>query len=380
MPEADILIVDDTPTNLSLLTQMLAAQGYSVRAAANGQRALESARALPPDLIMLDIRMPGLDGFEVCQELKSHDQTREIPVIFISALDDIQDKVHGFKAGGVDYITKPFQLEEVLARTETHLAMRNLQRRLEEANRKMTAELVLAGQLQANFMPSRLPNPAGWQIAALLKSARETSGDFFDVFSLSDGNIVVLIADVVDKGVGAALFMVYSWSLIRTYADERPESPGWVFNQVNRRIVADTGSDQFVTIFMGVINPRTGKMVYSNAGHSPPILLAPAADGQVNRLVRTGIPLGIYEEQYWEQCETIIQPGDLLVLYTDGITDSINAVDELFGDTRLLGVVNSSKTFHASQVQERIFSAVQNFAGQTQQFDDMALVVIKRVN
>jgi len=104
---------------------MLAAQGYSVRAAANGQRALESARALPPDLIMLDIRMPGLDGFEVCQELKSHDQTREIPVIFISALDDIQDKVHGFKAGGVDYITKPFQLEEVLARTETHLAMRN---------------------------------------------------------------------------------------------------------------------------------------------------------------------------------------------------------------------------------------------------------------
>jgi len=380
MPEADILIVDDTPTNLSLLTQMLAAQGYSVRAAANGQRALESARALPPDLIMLDIRMPGLDGFEVCQELKSHDQTREIPVIFISALDDIQDKVHGFKAGGVDYITKPFQLEEVLARTETHLAMRNLQRRLEEANRKMTAELVLAGQLQANFMPSRLPNPAGWQIAALLKSARETSGDFFDVFSLSDGNIVVLIADVVDKGVGAALFMVYSWSLIRTYADERPESPGWVFNQVNRRIVADTGSDQFVTIFMGVINPRTGKMVYSNAGHSPPILLTPAADGQVNRLVRTGIPLGIYEEQYWEQCETIIQPGDLLVLYTDGITDSVNAVDELFGDKRLLGVVNSSKTFHASQVQERIFSAVQNFAGQTQQFDDMALVVIKRVN
>ena len=127
MSKADILIIDDTPTNLSLLSQMLTAQGYGVRLAKNGPRALESARLLPPDLILLDIRMPGMDGFEVCTRLKEDESTREVPVIFISALDDVMDKVRGFQVGGIDYITKPFQLEEVLVRTETHLALRRLQ-------------------------------------------------------------------------------------------------------------------------------------------------------------------------------------------------------------------------------------------------------------
>jgi phosphoserine phosphatase RsbU/P len=378
MPNEDILIVDDTPTNLSLLTQMLAAEGYAIRAATSGPRALESARALPPDLILLDVRMPGLNGFEVCQELKSDARTREIPVIFISALDDIQDKVQGLRSGGVDYITKPFQLEEVLARTETHLAMRALQRKLEEANRKMTAELVLAGQLQANFMPSRLPCPEGWQIAACLHPARETSGDFFDVFTLPDGRLAVLIADVVDKGVGAALFMVYTWSLIRTYADERPEDPAWVFNQVNRRILADTVTDQFVTLFMGLIDPKNSEMIYCNAGHIPPLYFKQTNGKGSQRLLRTGIPLGIFEDQHWQQLAIKFDTGDLLVLYTDGITDAINPDGENFGEKRLFEATRTNLALSAQQVQDAIVARVKDFAPSTPQFDDIALVVIKK--
>jgi sigma-B regulation protein RsbU (phosphoserine phosphatase) len=381
MAKADILIVDDTPTNLSLLTQMLTSQGYSVRAVTNGQRALESARTLPPDLILLDIRMPGVNGFDVCQQLKSDELTHEIPVIFISALDDIQDKVRGFKAGGVDYITKPFQLEEVLARTETHLAMRTLQRQLQEANRKMATELTLAGQMQANFMPKRLPTPPGWQLSAGLKPARETSGDFFDVFHLPDGKLAILIADVVDKGVGAALFMAYTWSLIRTFADERPSNPSWVYNQVNRRILADTGSDQFVTIFYAVLEPASGKLVYCNAGHLPPLLFRSGSKVPERRLVRTGIPLGVYDDQAWGTESLRMTSGDLLVMYTDGTVDAINSQEQNFGDKRLVEAIGAALAQEAvapPQVQEVILKAIQDFTGDAQQFDDMALVLLQR--
>ncbi|MBU0490822.1 MAG: response regulator [Chloroflexi bacterium] len=140
-PRANILIVDDTPANLSLLSQMLAKQGYQVRPVPDGPLALTAAQAEPPDLVLLDIRMPDMDGYEVCEHLKAHPQTRDIPIIFVSALEDIKDKVKAFTAGGVDYVTKPFQVEEVLARVATHLALRDLQTQLERANQELTRQL-----------------------------------------------------------------------------------------------------------------------------------------------------------------------------------------------------------------------------------------------
>lgn len=378
MPNAEILIVDDTPINLSLLTKMLTSSGYSVRAVTNGARALESARTAPPDLILLDIRMPGMNGFEVCQALKQEESSRAIPVIFISALDDVADKLRGFDVGGVDYITKPFQLEEVLARTETHLRMRNLQRQLEDANRKMATELTLAGQMQANFMPRRLPTPPGWQLTAQLKPARQTSGDFFDVFTLPDGRLAVLIADVVDKGVSAALFMAYTWSLIRTFADENPSNPEQVFGLINRRILADTGSDQFVTIFYGIIDPMTGQMIYCNGGHLPPLLFSANTPGRTERLLRTGIPLGIYEDQEWKRGEAQIEAGDLLVLYTDGITDAMNVDEQPFGEKRLAQALAGRVGQPVGAIKATILAAVQDYTGDAQQFDDMALVLVSR--
>jgi two-component sensor histidine kinase len=139
--KANILIVDDMPDNLRLLDEMLAEQGFTVRAALNGPRALSTVQITPPDLILLDIKMPEMDGFEVCERLKADERTRDIPVIFISALQDVADKVKGFSLGAVDYITKPFQAEEVLARVHTHLALRNLQVHLEELVEERTTEL-----------------------------------------------------------------------------------------------------------------------------------------------------------------------------------------------------------------------------------------------
>ena len=187
----NILIVDDTPANLRLLSKMLAEQGYHVRPVPDGSLALAAVQAEPPDLILLDIRMPKMNGYQVCEHLKADAPTCDIPIIFISALDATQDKVRAFAVGGVDYITKPFQVEEVLARVETHLTLRNLQKQLQNANRKMAQELALAGEIQTSFLPRELPSIPGWQLSVTLKPSRETSGDFYDINLLPNGRLGV---------------------------------------------------------------------------------------------------------------------------------------------------------------------------------------------
>ena len=374
----DILIVDDTAENLRLLSQMLAEQGYNVRAVPSGERALESVRALPPDLILLDIRMPKMTGYEVCERLKADRATSDIPVIFISALSEIQDKVQAFKVGGVDYITKPFQLEEVLVRTQTHLALRALQKRLQDTNQKLEHELLLAGELQANFMPSKLPKIAGWQIAAEIIPASETSGDFFDVFPLPDGLIGFLVADVVDKGVSAALFMVLSWSLIRTFATDYPTEPEKVFEEANRRILADTGARQYVTVFYGVLNPANGQLIYSNAGHPPALLFNQSSPGDLRKLTRTGIPLGIFDDATWEKQIISFTPGDNLVVCTDGITEAQNPEGDFFGQGRLFDAVQNGSGGVAEKMLGDVMTSVERFTHLAHQYDDIAVVVVQR--
>ena len=376
--KGDILIVDDTPANLRLLSQMLAEQGYQVRPVPDGPLALAAVRAEPPDLILLDIRMPEMNGYEVCERMKADALTRDVPIIFISALDATRDKVRAFTVGGVDYVTKPFQVEEVLARVETHLALRALQRRLQDANRKMGRELALAGEVQTSFLPRGLPDIPDWQLSVTLKPARETSGDFYDFIALPNARLGIVVADVTDKGAGAALYMALSCTLIRTYAAEYPTQPKRVLSAVNRRILEDTNANQFVTVFYGILDPATGTLVYCNAGHCPPYLIS-AQDGEdAQRLIRTGMPLGIFEDETWEQGVVQFTPGDVLVLYTDGITEAQNEQGAFFGEDRLLESVKVNLLRPAQDIQDVIMTDVHRFVGNAPQFDDIALVVIVR--
>jgi sigma-B regulation protein RsbU (phosphoserine phosphatase) len=373
----NILIVDDTPASLRLLAQMLARQGYQVRPAPDGALALAAAQADPPDLILLDIRMPAMDGYQVCAQLKADPSTRDIPVIFISALDEIQDKVRAFGAGGVDYVTKPFQLEEVLARVQAHLSLRRLQRALQEANRRMEQELALAGAIQRSLLPAALPTMPGWQFAALLKPARETSGDFYDIIPLPDGRIGLLVADVVDKGVKAALFMALSWALIRTYVCEYPAQPALALAAINNRILHDTRSEQFLSLFYGILDPTAGALTYCNAGHNPPLLWR-TGQGEAQILTRTGMLLGVLEDQTWGEATVGLPPGASLILYTDGVTDSENGAGDFFGMERLRSAVQVAVGQPAPAVQDALINAIHQFTGDAAQFDDMALLVATR--
>lgn len=174
-PKADILVIDDTPDNLNLLSAMLTEQGYKVRSVTKGSTGLRGAQIVPPDLILLDINMPEMNGYEVCQQLKASDRTHDIPVIFISALEDVLDKVKAFSVGGVDYITKPFHLEEVLARIETHLTIRNLQKRLQEQNLQLQQEIRERRQAQEKFTKAFRSSPAPIAITTV------ADGRFVDV-------------------------------------------------------------------------------------------------------------------------------------------------------------------------------------------------------
>ena len=165
--KGNILVVDDTPANLHLLIDILSKQGYEVRPAPNGKFALSAAKGMPPDLILLDIMMPGMNGYEVCQQLKADERTKDIPVIFVSAINEVLDKVKAFSIGGVDYITKPFQVEEVLARVQAHLAIRNLQTSLEKKNAELTTTLHQLKTTQAQLIQSEKMAALGQLIAGI---------------------------------------------------------------------------------------------------------------------------------------------------------------------------------------------------------------------
>lgn len=382
--KGNILIVDDTPANLRLLSQMLAAHGFQVRPVPDGALALAAVQAEPPDLILLDVRMPEMSGYQVCEHLKADIRTADIPIIFISALDAVQDKIKAFGAGGVDYVTKPFRVEEVLARVETHLSLRRLQQRLQDANRRMARELKLAGKVQAGLMPRQLPELPGWELSVVLKPARETSGDFYDVYPFPDERVGLVLADVVDKGVGAALFMALSWALLRTHAAKYPGQPEQVLAAVNRCILQDISVLQFVTVFYGILEPGTGTLSYCNAGHCPGYLFRAGDSRHVEHLPVTGMALGLVDGASWTREVVQVATGDLLVFCTDGITEAHNEQKQFYGGERLLAsaracfdaVAPSGLT--AQQMRDAILSDVLRFAGDMPQSDDIALAVLMR--
>ncbi len=246
------------------------------------------------------------------------------------------------------------------------------------AHEKVAGELAMAGQIQASFLPSDLPDVAGWQLAATLEPARETSGDFYDFIPLPNGRLGIVIADVADKGLGAALYMALSHTLFRTYAAEYHTRPELVLSIANRRILSDARAGLFVTVFYGILDPATGTLTYCNAGHNPPYLLSAQNRDTVQTLPKTGMVLGVVEDASWEQETVHLAPGDVLVLYTDGVTDAEDEQGSFFGRERLLEIVQANLGRSAQDIQDALIAAVHQFMGDAPQFDDITLVIAVR--
>jgi serine phosphatase RsbU (regulator of sigma subunit) len=244
------------------------------------------------------------------------------------------------------------------------------------AHQKVVQELTVAAEIQSSLLPATLPRIDGWQLAATLRPARQTSGDFYDVMELPEERLGLVIADVTDKGTGAALFMALSRTLIRTYAFEYPEQPAKALHAANKRILSDSRSSMFVTVFYGILDPARGTLRYCNAGHNPPYLFHD--DAEPLPLRNTGIPLGVEYDAAWTIQTVALEPGDRLMLYTDGITEAQNGNAELFEVERLLDAVQNCRERTAEGVQAAILAAVDRFVGDAPQFDDMTLLGVVR--
>jgi serine phosphatase RsbU (regulator of sigma subunit)/class 3 adenylate cyclase len=252
------------------------------------------------------------------------------------------------------------------------------------AAQQVSQEMAQAGKVQSSFLPAEIPRFQGWSLAAVLEPARQTSGDYYDFIPLSGGLLGIVVADVTDKGAGAALFMASSRTLIRTYADAYPARPEQVITAANRRLVLDTHAGLYITVFYGVLNTVTGVLDYCNAGHNPPYLFKAGADGEMQSLAATGMPLGILAESRWTQANLQLEHGDVLVLYTDGVTEAQDEHQALFGDQRLIQSARRSMAGDADQprpaqaVHAELLADIHQFVGRASRSDDLTLMVIRR--
>jgi serine phosphatase RsbU (regulator of sigma subunit) len=244
------------------------------------------------------------------------------------------------------------------------------------AAQNMVQELALARRIQDSFLPQQIPQIPGWQITAALEPARQMAGDYYDFILLPDDHLGILIADVADKGLGPALYMALSRTLIRTFATQYPDQPARVLALVNQRILQDASANLFVSVFYGVLDPAGGQLIYANAGHPPPYLVN--AELGVQTLHNTGMPLGIDEESVWGQESVIMKSGDVLLLYTDGVTDAQNQVGEFIDRDAILDVARDCPGKPVEYIRRDILEVVHAFVGEAPRFDDITLVILSR--
>ena len=387
---ASILAVDDTAANLQVLTGMLKERGYKVRPVPSGKLALVAASRDPPDLILLDINMPELNGYEVCECLKADDQLKGIPVIFISALTEQLDKVKAFAMGGVDYITKPFQMEELHARVETHLKLRRLQIELEESNARlakvndrMSRDLKAAAKIQETFLPRKAPGVSGTDFAWIYQPCDELGGDGLNVIPLGDGNVGVYILDVSGHGVASALLSVTISRLLS--APSEPSSilvrdgnvitpPAEVAAQLNRLFPFDSATAQFATMVYGILNAATREFRFVSAGHPGPVHLPSGAAPVI--LESQGFPIGLAADAYEEQLVSL-GAGDRLYLYSDGVSEAMDHSGEQFGDSRVLEAIGRTRSESLQECVAFLVSEIALWHGSQKPQDDISILAVE---
>ncbi|MDL1912498.1 response regulator [Chloroflexi bacterium CFX6] len=384
-----ILIVDDEPYNVDYLQQELSDRNFELIAASNGQEALKKIRAASPDLVLLDIMMPVMDGFAVLEQVKADAATRDIPVIVISASNDLKSVVKGIQHGAEDYLPKPFEPVLLHARISASLDRKRLRDQEQLYLKGLERELEIGREIQEGFLPAELPRAEGWEIAAYFKAAREVAGDFYDAFHLPDGTIGLVIADVCDKGVGAALFMTLFRSLIRAAAtaefftrETAAQDP--IAARLERSIslandyIAKTHgrTGMFATVFFGILDPKSGLLTYVNAGHEPPVIVR--ADGAQTRLPKTGLAVGLLAGFKFTQKTHQFESGDLFFAFTDGAPECKNPRGEFFEREPLLALLDP-KTESAGTLLLDIESRLREHIAEAVQFDDITMLAVRRL-
>lgn len=379
-----VLVVDDVEMNRDVLARRLRQQGHTVATAENGRRALDMLAAEEFDLVLLDIMMPELDGFQVLERLRQDESLRHIPVIMISAVDEMPSVVRAIELGAADYLPKPFNAVLLKARVGATLEKKRLADAERLHARSLERELEIGRQIQASFLPEELPQPPGWEIAASFHPARKVGGDFYDAFQLPRrGRLGLAVSDVCDKGVGAALFMAVFRSLIRTAIERNDEAGAEAAANVeaaaahNSDYIARTHgkANMFATLFLAVLDLESGALTYVNAGHEPPVVRRES--GALSRLPPTGPAVGLLPGLRFRVEETALSPGDLLLAFTDGVSEARNPAGELYGEGRLLALLEGPPAA-APALLSRIEESLRAHTAGGEPSDDVTMLAVRR--
>jgi len=406
-PPGRVLVVDDNELNRDLLVRRLERDGHHVAAASDGAEALARLARETFDVVLLDIMMPGLDGFAVLERMQADPTLRQVRVVVVSADDAIDSVARGIENGADDYLTKPINPVLLNARLTASLAKKRLADAEQVHTRALERELAIGHEIQASFLPESLPPVPGWTMDARLRPASQCSGDFYDAFAFEAGGLVgLIVADVCDKGVGAALFMALFRSLLRAAAVQRYSgmtgrgvslsATGFMSlgerdassSEAGRTALASalkvtnnyialthSRSNMFATVFFAVLDPTSGRLDYANCGHEPALVIGPA--GIRARLEPTSPAVGMLPDVPFAVHDVTLAPGETLLAFTDGVTEARSASGELFGSQRFEALLTGASGPLRSLL-DRIEAAVQRHTGGAPQTDDITLLAARR--
>ena len=386
-----LLIVDDAPSDIRILLENLK-DIYQVQVATCGARALELVQQSPPDLILLDVLMPHMNGYEVLAALQKMEGGASIPVIFLTGLHEPLEEERGLQLGAVDYIAKPFHPPLVKVRIRNHLELKRhrdeleqeVERRSQEliesrlVRQKLENELKLACQLQLSMLPparGRVSPSAGYLVAAFLRPARAIGGDLYDYIPLGQDRLLFAVGDVSDKGVAAALFMVRVVTLLHWLAPTMRD-PAQLLCELNQALSQDNEACMFVTLGVGVLNLVRPEIRYASAGHEPPLLLAPNQPAQILELAG-GPALGLDGTATFPLHQLSLGPGQSIVLMSDGVTDAVNASGQSFGMEGVLAMLADLPEAPPDSIVSHCQKTLGDFVGESEPFDDQTLLVLQ---
>jgi len=310
-----------------------------------------------------------MSGHEVLRELRKQSST---PVLMFTGLGSEAERIQGLDFGADDYLPKTFSSPELLARLRALVRRSFLNNEEIKDRNEQRRELEQARDIQMGLLPRAIPEVSGLDIGSVWKPAKSVSGDYYDVIPAPGGKTVICIGDVSGKGMPAALLMANVQAAIKAFAPQNLP-PAELCRRVNLILWSNSTGGRFMSLFFGLFDPQEQQVAYTCAGHNPPILLR--SDGSETRLVVGGTVLGLFPDSEYETEIRPFKPGDRLVLFTDGVTECINAAEEEFGEERLRQTVRANSGANATSLAGSVIDAVCKHAGDTFQ-DDATLVVV----
>ena len=371
-----VLVVDDAPANIQIVNSILK-DTYKVRIATNGIKALELVNVSPrPDLILLDVMMPGMDGYEVCSRLKTDPGTKDIPVIFLTGQTETSDETHGFDVGAVDYIHKPFSSPVVQARVQTQLVLRGIREELAQRLYAIEKELETARQIQHSILPSQIPKITGLDIAARYVPMTAVAGDFYDFILVDDRHIGILVADVSGHGMPAAL--IASMLKIALAAQTaKAADPAEVLLGLNLALCGKF-EGHYITAAYGYLDMEKHILRYAAAGH-PPLLHWNSPSESMQEILANGLFLGRFDFATYTAVDIPVSRGAWFLMYTDGIPETTNQNDQDFRDERFREFLVERDWASAEQLADTLLDELLHWSGRapgSDPEDDITVVAL----